>query len=141
MAANKTQPTEASVLEFLEQVEPEKKRDDALEILRLMQDVSGYVPTLWGSSIVGFGRYHYRYESGREGDFLRIGFSPRKRNFALYIMDGISNYDDLLSKLGKYKNGKSCLYINRLADVDKEILRELMVRSLEAMKERYPEEA
>ena len=140
MAANKTQPTEASVIEFLEQVEPEKKRDDALEILRLMQDVSGYEPTLWGSSIVGFGRYHYKYESGREGDFLRIGFSPRKRNFALYIMDGVSNYDDLLSKLGKYKNGKSCLYINKLADVDKDVLRELMERSLEAMKERYPEE-
>lgn len=94
-----------------------------------MQEVTGAEPRLWGSSIVGFGDYHYKYESGREGDWFVTGFSPRKQNLTLYIMAGFDNYDQLLSRLGKYKTGKSCLYINKLDDVDLDVLKELVAQS------------
>lgn len=139
MAENKTKENDASVQEFLEKVEPEKKKDDALAILELMQEVTGAEPKMWGASIVGFGSYHYKYESGREGDFCRMAFSPRKRNISLYVMDGLHNYEDLLDSLGKHKIGKSCLYINKLADVDQDVLRELLERSIANMKELYPD--
>ena len=126
----KTKPNDASAEAFLNSVEDEKKRQDSFAILEMMQEVTGMEPQMWGSSIVGFGSYHYKYASGREGDWFQVGFSPRKQNLTLYIMSGFDAYDDLLSKLGKHKTGKSCLYIKRLEDVDLDTLRELVTLSV-----------
>tara|TARA_B100000965_G_C19450822_1_gene695170 strand:+ start:365 stop:790 length:426 start_codon:yes stop_codon:yes gene_type:complete len=138
--ANKTQKTDASVEDFLNAVEDEQKRKDAFEVLRLMAEVSGKEAKMWGPSIVGFGTYHYKYASGREGNFMRIGFSPRKTALTLYIMAGFSRYDTLMKQLGKYKTGKACLYIKRLEDVDQTVLLELMKASLQFMEEKYGKE-
>ena len=138
--ANKTQKTDASVEDFLNAVEDEQKRKDAFEVLRLMAEVSGKEAKMWGPSIVGFGTYHYKYASGREGNFMRIGFSPRKTALTLYIMAGFSRYDTLMKQLGKYKTGKACLYIKKLEDVDQKVLLELMKASLQFMEEKYGKE-
>ncbi|MBN2503462.1 MAG: DUF1801 domain-containing protein [Anaerolineales bacterium] len=138
MAELKTQQNDASVEEFLNAVKNESKRADSYRILELMREVTGEEPTMWGTSIVGYGSYHYKYASGREGDWFLAGFSPRKQNLTLYIMAGFDEYDDLMSKLGKHKTGKSCLYINKLADIDEQILRELVKKSIEYMKTAYP---
>ena len=138
--ANKTQITSASVEDFLNAVEDEQKRKDAFEVLRLMRELSGKEAKMWGPSIVGFGTYHYKYASGREGNFMRIGFSPRKTALTLYIMAGFSRYDTLMKQLGKYKTGKACLYIKRLEDVDQTVLLELMKASLQFMEEKYGKE-
>lgn len=130
MAENKTKPTNTDVLEFINQLEDERKRQDSLAVLELMSEVTGEEATMWGSSIIGFGTYRYRYESGREGDTVVTGFSPRKQNLTLYITDGFDQYDALLGKLGKHTTGKSCLYIKRLADVDQQVLRELVQQSV-----------
>lgn len=129
MAQLKTQKNDASVEAFLNGVSEEKKREDSFAILELMRDVTGEEPTMWGTSIVGFGGYHYKYASGREGEWFLAGFSPRKKNLTLYIMSGFDDYDSLLADLGKYKTGKSCLYINKLEDVDLPTLRELVRQS------------
>ena len=134
MAEPKTTRNDDSVEEFLNSVEHEQKRKDAFAILDLMKEVTGDEPQMWGSSIVGFGSYHFKYASGREGDWMAVGFSPRKQNLTLYIMPGFEHYDELLGKLGKHKIGKSCLYINKLADVDQDVLRELVAHSVEHMK-------
>ena len=136
--SNQTAPTKQSVEAFLHAVEDEKKREDSFELLDLMAEISGEEPVLWGDSLVGFGQYHYKYESGREGDFFLTGFSPRRQALTLYIMAGFDRYDELLGKLGKYKIGKSCLYVKRLSDVDRDVLRELVTLSVEHMKEAYP---
>ena len=138
MSTNKTQPTTASVQAFLEAVEPERRRVDALELDRLFRDVSGYAPVMWGPSIVGYGAYHYVYKSGREGDFLATGFSPRKSALSLYIMPGYQDFGDLLDRLGKHKHGRSCLYINKLADVDLEVLAELIRAGLDGLEGYWP---
>ena len=130
MAELKTKPNEQSVEAFLNSVEDEKKRQDCLTILEIMKQITKAEPQMWGSSMVGFGTYHYKYESGREGDWFVAGFSPRKQNLTLYIMAGFSRYDELLSKLGKFKTGKSCLYINKIADVDLPTLKELITQSV-----------
>jgi len=135
MADLKTQRTKASVEQFLNSVEPEGKRVDSFALLELMREVTGEEPAMWGPSIVGFGSYHYKYASGREGEWMVVGFSPRKRNLTLYIMDGFHGYQSLLQKLGKYSTGKSCLYINKLADVDLSTLRELIKQSVVHMRE------
>lgn len=135
MAENKTRPTDTPVSEFLDNVDHKTRRQDSFELLEMMEEITGEKPVLWGTSIVGFGSHHYRYESGREGDMPLIGFSPRKSSMTLYIMPGFDDYDDLLSKLGKHKIGKACLYINKLADVDDEVLRRLIRRSYDHMKE------
>lgn len=137
--ANKTQQTKASVTDFLNQIADEQKRKDSFAILALMQNVSGEEAKMWGPSIVGFGEYHYKYASGREGNFMRIGFSPRKNALTLYIMSGFSKYDKLMQELGKFKTGKACLYIKKLEDVNQEVLIELMLASLQFMKEKYGE--
>jgi len=129
MAELKTKPTDVSVESFLNDIPDTQKRQDAFAISALMQTVTGAPPKMWGSSIIGFGDSHYQYASGRENDWFQIGFSPRKQNFALYLSGALSQ-DDLLSSLGKYKNGKGCLYINKLADVNLDTLRELMRRSV-----------
>lgn len=135
---NKTVQTDASVKKFLDSVADETRREDAWQVLEIMTQASGEPAAMWGSSIVGFGSYHYKYESGREGDFMRVGFSPRKQNLVLYIMPGFSSYDALLEKLGKHKIGKSCLYINSLADVHLPTLKKLVRDSVKAMNKKYP---
>jgi hypothetical protein len=137
MAALKTQKTDASVEGFLNQVEDEARRRDCFDILDLMQEVTGEEPAMWGPSIVGFGSYRYKYASGHEGEWMLTGFSPRKRDLTLYIMSGFEAYDSLLAKLGKFKTGKACLYINKLEDVDLSTLRELVKQSAEHMAETH----
>ncbi len=130
MAELKTKPSEQSVEAFLNRVEDEKKRQDCLTILEIMKHITKAEPQMWGTGIVGFGTYPYKYESGREGDWFVAGFSPRKQNLTLYIMAGFSRYDELLSKLGKFKIGKSCLYIKKIEDVDLPTLKELIKQSV-----------
>lgn len=137
MSQRKTSQNDADVNEFLDAVENPRRRSDARQLLDLMQAVTGEPPKMWGSSIVGFGSYHYRYASGREGDSLVVGFSPRKQNLAIYIMPGFSDYGEILSRLGKFRTGKSCLYVNKLDDVDLESLEELVRQSVTEMKRRY----
>ena len=136
----KTVPTTASVTAFLGELD-DAKRQDAETVAAMMEEVTGAPAVMWGSAIVGFGQYHYRYASGREGDFFLTGFAPRKRALTLYIMAGFTAYDALLEKLGKFTVGKSCLYVKRLADVDLDVLRELIDKSAEAIREKYPDEA
>jgi len=130
MAELKTKQTEASVTAFLNSVADEQKRKDSFEIVEMMRKATGMPPKLWGPSIIGFGSYHYKYDSGHEGDMCIIGFAPRKQNIALYIPGGIHKYDDLLEKLGKHKTGKGCLYINTLDKIDVDVLATIFKRSL-----------
>lgn len=137
MAELKTKKNDQSVEKFLNTVTDPDKREDCFEIMKLMQEVTQEEPKMWGDSIVGFGDYHYKYKSGREGDWFLIGFSPRKRNLTLYIMSGFTRYEEILGKLGKHKTGKSCLYINKLSDVNKETLAQLAIESVQFVKEYY----
>ncbi|MEX0288966.1 MAG: DUF1801 domain-containing protein [Flavobacteriaceae bacterium] len=137
MANNKTVPNTASVKQFLDAVEDPQKREDSYSLLELMTKITGEAPVMWGPSIVGFGQYHYKYDSGREGDMLLTGFSPRKQNLTLYIMAGFDRYEDLMKKLGKHSTGKSCLYIKRLLDVDMEVLTEIIRSSYEHYNKKY----
>ncbi len=132
MAENKTKPTAISVNDFLLGVADDTKRTDAKALIELMTKVTGHEPVMWGSSIIGFGTYHYKYDSGREGDMCMAGFSPRKQNIALYNT-GFIRYPELMKRLGKYKTGTSCLYINKLSDVDLEVLTELIQTAYEHM--------
>ncbi len=136
MAENKTTPNDQDVEQFLNSVDDERKRKDSFTILELMKQVTGREPRMWGSSIVGFGSYHYTYESGREGDMPLAGFSPRKQNLTLYNMGGFERYDDLLKKLGKHTTGKGCLYIKRLDDVDLPTLKSLIEESVKHVKQK-----
>ncbi len=130
MDENKTQKTDANVTDFLNSISDEKKRQDSFALLELMRQVTGLEPRMWGASIIGFGDVHYQYASGREGDWFRVGFSPRKQNLTLYIMDGFPKYQELLAKLGRHKTGVSCLYLNKLADIDLAVLREVIAQSV-----------
>ncbi len=143
MAEMKTVKNDNSVENFLNKVDDENKREDSIKILQLMQEVTGEEPKMWGDSIIGFGEYHYRYASGREGNAPLVGFSPRKQNLTLYLMGCYINpddkqYDQLFQQLGKHKTGKSCLYVNKLSDVDISVLEQLITRSFEDMQNRYP---
>ena len=133
MAELKTKPTQVDVLDFLGQLSDDQRRNDCLDVLELMKAATGADPRMWGASIVGFGRYQYRYESGRTGEWPVIGFSPRKNDLTLYIMPGFDRYESLLARLGKHKTGKSCLYLKRLSDVDLVVLKELIEESVKAM--------
>jgi len=137
MTKLKTTPNDSDVHQFLNAVEDEQKRSDSFTILELMQNSIGEAPKMWGNSIIGFGSYHYKYESGREGDWFLTGFSPRKTSLSLYIMAGFDRYEELMSNLGKYKTGKSCLYVKKLDDVDETVLRELIEASVEHMRQKY----
>lgn len=130
MAELKTQPTDASVDAFLASACSDPRREDCDALVEMMTRLSGSGPVMWGSSIVGFGSYHYRYASGREGDWFEVGFAPRKRDLTLYIMSGFSGYEELLSRLGTFRTGVSCLYVKKLADVDLEVLEELVSSSI-----------
>ena len=138
MATLKTQPSEQNVMAYLDQIEDPQQKEDALSILEMMKGISKEPPKMWGDSMVGFGSYHYKYASGREGDWFLTGFSPRKKQISLYIMAGFEAHEDLLKNLGKYKTGKSCLYIKKLSDIDKEVLEKLIRKSVEYMREKYP---
>lgn len=133
MSENKTRPTNQDVVAFLNSVEHKTRREDGLALLNMMVEETGEEAVMWGSSIVGFGSYHYQYASGREGDMPLVGFSPRKQSMTIYIMPGFDEYEDLLASLGKHKIGKSCLYVNKLADVDENVLRRLIRQSVEHM--------
>ena len=136
----KTTPTTASVDAFLDALDDAAKQDDSRAVAAMMTEITGAPATMWGTSIVGFGNYHYRYASGREGDFFETGFAPRKRALTLYVMAGFSQYEALLGRLGKFTTGKSCLYVKRLADVDMGVLRELVAHSVKTIREKYPGE-
>jgi hypothetical protein len=138
MTQNKTQPTPADVDAFLGAVEPERRREDGRALNALFERVTGWSPVMWGPSMIGYGSYHYRYDSGREGDFLATGFSPRKANLSIYIMPGYADYAPLLNRLGKHKMGKSCLYVSKLGDVDLDVLSELIQAGLEDLGRTWP---
>ena len=134
MAELKTKLNDASVTDFLNGIKDEEKRADSFEILRLMQQVTKQEPKMWGSSIIGFGNSHLKYESGRELDWFITGFSPRKQNLTLYVIGSFNTHVELLKKLGKHKTGVGCLYINKLKDVDVKVLKELIKESAKAAK-------
>ena len=133
MAELKTQPTKESVSGFLKKIEDKTRREDCFTVLKLMKDVTGEEPEMWGSSIVGFGRYRYQYQSGTKGEWMITGFSPRKNDLTLYIMHGFEPVSELMSRLGKHKTGKSCLYIKKLADIDLAVLRKIVEKSVKGM--------
>jgi len=138
MAENKTKPTVQKVSEFIAGIEDRQKRADCRELMKLMSGITGNRAKMWGSSIVGYGKYHYKYESGREGDFFLTGFSPRKQALTLYIISGFSINPELMEKLGKYKTGKSCLYVKKLDDVNREVLAQLIKESVAHIRKKYP---
>ncbi len=136
MSNNKTIPTSTPVTNFLATITNKTRREDSLVLLQIMQEITGHSPVLWGTSLIGFDSYHYQYDTGREGDMLVSGFSPRKQNLALYNT-GFVRYPELMQKLGKFKTGKSCLYINKLSDVNLDILKTLIETSYNHMKMKY----
>ena len=138
MAENKTKATKASVDKFINSVEDEGTRQDCKEIIKLMKSITKEDPVMWGPSIIGFGSYHYKYESGREGDMCIAGFSPRKQNLTIYLMPGFEKQKAQLEKLGKYKTSKVCLYIKSLKDVDVKVLKEMITHSVKETKKMYP---
>jgi hypothetical protein len=139
MADNKTKPTEVSVAAFIDALTDETRRTDAKALVKLMQGATGEKPKMWGPSIIGFGSHHYKYESGREGDTPLAGFSPRKAATVVYGMTGFVDSEALLAKLGKHTTGGGCLYIKRLADVDRNVLQELVSKSVAVKRARHPD--
>jgi hypothetical protein len=135
MAEVKTKPTQASVKEFLNQIPDKERREDCFAIAKMMEEVTGAKPKMWGPSIVGFGSYHFKYDSGREGDWLMTGFSPRKNDLTLYIMMGFEKHRELMEQLGKHKTAKSCLYIKRLSDIHQPTLKKLIKASIKQLNE------
>ena len=137
MAKLKTQPNNKSVTSYLNSIDSANQKDDCFELLALMEEVTNEKARMWGDSIVGFGEYQYKYASGHSGRFMLTGFSPRKRNLVVYVIPGFSHFTGIMKKLGKYKTGKSCLYLNKLDDIDLIQLRELISQSVEYMHEKY----
>lgn len=138
MAKNKTTETQNSVTEFINAVDNEVKRNDAFELLTIIQETTGFEPKMWGPSIIGFGSYHYKYESGHEGDAPLAGFSPRKTAMTVYFYLPEENREELLSQLGKHTSSKACIYIKKLADIDIEILKKIILRSIAYTQKLYP---
>lgn len=134
---NKTRENDVSVSNFIKNIEDPQRKKDCQTVHQMLKKITKTSAKMWGASIVGYGKYHYKYESGREGDFMKIGFAPRKTSLTLYIMPGFGRYDELMNRLGKYKTGKSCLYIKKLEDVDIKVLEELMKSSFDYMTEKY----
>ena len=137
MAENKTKPTNASVTEFVNSIDDNQKRADVKRIAAMMRKATGKRAKMWGPSIVGYGQYHYKYASGREGDFMITGYSPRKQALTVYVIPGFKHFPDEMKKLGKFKTGSSCLYIKRLSDVDEKVLERLIVKSVKHMRKHY----
>jgi hypothetical protein len=138
MTENKTKPTQLSVAAFIDALTDQTRRADAKALVKLMQSVTAEKPKMWGPSIIGFGSYHYKHDSGREGDMPIIGFSPRKAATVLYNVGGFSGSEALRAKLGKHSTGRGCLYIKKLAEVDQQVLETLVLKSVGAMRARYP---
>lgn len=138
--ANKTVPTAIPVAEFIAGVEPAARREEAARLDAIFRETTGFRPVMWGPSMIGYGRYHYRYESGREGDSLATGFSPRKSALTIYILPGYADFGPILKHLGKHRTGKSCLYVNRLSDIDEAVLRQLILAGLDDLSRRWPVE-
>lgn len=138
MGQNKTVPTPQKVAEFIAGIEDKTKQSDCRELMKLMSEITGHRAKMWGTSIVGYGNYHYRYASGREGDFFLTGFSPRKQALTIYIISGFGINPELMGKLGKYKTSKSCLYVKKLDDLDRSVLTQLVEESVAYMREKYP---
>jgi hypothetical protein len=138
MSDNKTHPTGIAVEDFLATVEPDRKREEARQLDALFRKLTGWTPAMWGPTMIGYGSYHYVYESGREGDMLATGFSPRKAKHSIYILPGYGDYGALLDRLGKHTKGKSCLYINKLADIDLDVLAELIETGLKDLSKKWP---
>ena len=141
MAEIKTKPTEVNVEAFLNNVADPQRREDARVVRAMMERITGEPAKMWGPSIVGFGTYHYKYDSGHERTMCRLGFSPRKAELVLYVLTQSQGQDALLARLGKHKTGKSCLYVKRLSDIDEGVLEALTVHALDYMNEKYPEGA
>ena len=143
MAETKTKPTEVTPESFIEAVDHPGKREDGMVLDALFRKITGEAPKMWGPTIVGYGQYHYRYDSGHEGDICRVGFSPRKAKHSLYLMCGSpkeeAQFAPMLARLGKYSRGKGCLYVNKLADIDLAVLEELVALSWKNSLEKYPE--
>lgn len=138
MAKTKTRETDVSVEEFINASKnTEQKRKDSFELVRIMQDVTGFEPKMWGSSIIGFGSYHYKYESGHEGDAPLVGFSPRKTEFSLYAFSGATEHEHLLLNLGKFKKGKACIYFKNLSDLHQEALKKLLGETINYLQVKY----
>ena len=135
----KTKPTVVSVADFIAAVENPKRRADAETLCALFEEISGEPPKMWGPSIIGFGRYHYKYASGHEGDAPRLGFSPRKAQTVVYVMSGFEGQEAMIARIGKVKTSVACMYVNRLDQIDLGVLREMAVASLAQMRELYPE--
>ena len=140
MSDVKTRPHDGDVEAFLASVASEKRREDCRAVMAIMQQITGEPPVMWGPSIIGYGRYHYTYKTGREGDFLATGFSPRKASLSIYIMPGYADFGDIMGRLGKHKTGRSCLYVNKLADIDESVLRELIRAGLRDLNTHWPVE-
>jgi hypothetical protein len=138
MAKNKTTETQQSVTDFINAVENEAKRNDAFELVKIMQETTGFEPKMWGPSIIGFGSYHYKYDSGHEGDAPLAAFSPRKAATTVYFYLPEENREELLSKLGKHKSSKACIYINKLTDIDIEVLKKIISLSISYTQNLYP---
>lgn len=137
MAELKTKKNYSDIVEFLNKIDNEEKKSDCFRLLELFGQWTNETPKMWGQSIVGFGSYHYKYDSGREGDWFLTGFSPRKQNLTIYITAGFKEYDEIMKELGKYKTGSSCLYVKKLSDIDIDKLKILVEKSVAYMKERY----
>ena len=137
MSGLKTQKSKASVKAFLDSVENDKRCKDAQIVAKMMRRITGCRPQMWGTSIIGFGSYSYKNTSGREAEWFLTGLSPRKQALSVYVMSGFSNYDKLMGKLGKFKTGRACLYINKLEDIDVEVLEQLIAASVSFMREKY----
>ena len=137
-STNKTIPTSLSPDALIGAIGNKEKQRDAIRLLNIMKSITGEEPVVWGDSIIGFGTYHYTYPSGREGDYFLAGFSPRKKNFSIYIMAGCDRFPGLMEQLGTFRTGKSCLYVNRLKDIDESVLKELISASVSWMRETYP---
>lgn len=134
----KMKETDADVIEFIEAVDHPKKREDAYKLLKIFEQTSGYEAKMWGPSIIGFGTYHYKYASGHEGDAPLVGFSPRKAKHSLYIASGETTRDETLKRLGKYTVGKSCVYINKVEDINEDVLKEMIRNAIAFIQELYP---
>lgn len=137
MSSNKTIETTASVKDFLKTVPVEQQRQDSKTLMKIMEKIVGDKAKMWGDSLVGFGKYHYQYASGREGDFFLTGFSPRKSNLSIYILAGFENFEKELARLGKHKTARACLYVKKLDDVDLDILEQIIRDSVATIRERY----
>ena len=137
MSDMKTIENDRDVNAFIEHIDHEQRKLDSLTLLPIMQELTGEEPRMWGDTIVGFGKYRYEYKSGRKGEFFKLGFSPRKNKMTVYIMPGFAQYESLLETLGKHKTGRSCLYINKLADINIEVLKTLITESYTYMNEKY----